>query len=228
MINLTVPAGTPTAGHPPRPGGGWGLTRPRRHRRLLQAPPCTRAPAGASPCSPDGTAAAHGRARGPHPWIRRRTAAPPEPDPTPGRPPRSPTCCASLNVTLTPIAKGSCDHASREDRYTPSRTLKDLIRARTARCTAPGCGAQAAHCDLDHTLPYPAGITCECDLAPACRRHHRRSKHPAGGSPSPNPASCPGPHPPAAATPPSPPSTKCDSGRPMDAPATSLGPGRPL
>ena len=83
-----------------------------------------------------------------------------------------------LNVTLTPIAKGSCDHASREDRYTPSRKLKDLIRARTARCTAPGCGAQAVHCDLDHTLPYPAGITCQCDLAPACRRHHRCKQAP--------------------------------------------------
>ena len=84
----------------------------------------------------------------------------------------------ALNISFTPIAKGSCDHASREDRYTPSRTLKDLIRARTARCTAPGCGAHAAFCDLDHTLPYPAGITCQCDLAPACRRHHRCKQAP--------------------------------------------------
>ncbi|MFY9863478.1 MAG: HNH endonuclease signature motif containing protein, partial [Trebonia sp.] len=84
----------------------------------------------------------------------------------------------ALNPTFTPIAKGSCDHASREHRYTPSRTLKDLIRARTARCTAPGCGAHAVHCDLDHTLPYPAGITCQCDLAPACRRHHRCKQAP--------------------------------------------------
>ena len=83
-----------------------------------------------------------------------------------------------LNVTVTPIAKGSCDHRNAEDRYTPSRKLKHLVRARTATCPAPGCGAQAAHCDLDHTLAYPAGITCQCDLAPACRRHHRCKQAP--------------------------------------------------
>ena len=34
------------------------------------------------------------------------------------------------------------------------------------------------HCDLDHTLAYPAGITCQCDLAPPCRRHHRVKQAP--------------------------------------------------
>jgi hypothetical protein len=29
-------------------------------------------------------------------------------------------------------------------------------------------------CDLDHTLAYAnGGRTCECGLAPLCRRHHR-------------------------------------------------------
>ena len=63
---------------------------------------------------------------------------------------------------------GSCDHANAENRYTPSRKLKHLVCARTATCPAPGCGAQACHNDLDHTLAYPAGITCQCDLAPPC------------------------------------------------------------
>jgi hypothetical protein len=52
------------------------------------------------------------------------------------------------------------------------------VRARTATCSAPGCGAQAIHCDLDHSVPYPDGITCECDLAPKCRRHHRCKQAP--------------------------------------------------
>ena len=52
------------------------------------------------------------------------------------------------------------------------------MRARTATCTAPGCGARAIHCDLDHTLAYPAGITCECDLGPKCRHHHRVKQAP--------------------------------------------------
>ena len=83
-----------------------------------------------------------------------------------------------LNLTLHPIAKGSCDHQHREDRYTPSRALKHLVRARTATCPAPGCGAQAYHNDLDHTVAYPVGATDECNLSPPCRRHHRVKQAP--------------------------------------------------
>jgi hypothetical protein len=37
-----------------------------------------------------------------------------------------------------------------------------------------GCSRPAAGCDLDHTVPWDqGGITCECDLAPLCRHHHR-------------------------------------------------------
>jgi hypothetical protein len=78
-----------------------------------------------------------------------------------------------LNVTFRPVAQGSCDHADAEDHYTPSRGLKHLIRARTATCSAPACNAQAVYCDLDHTVPFPDGPTCQCNLAPKCRRHHR-------------------------------------------------------
>ncbi len=180
LINLTVPAGT-AYGWSSAPGeiGGWGLTDHHDTRRLLQA-------AAAHPrtrwrvtlLAPDGTAAAHGHARGPHPWIPPPATGTSRDGPGPAQAAALAGFLRELNVTFTPIAKGSCDHADREDRYTPSRKLKDLVRARTARCTAPGCGAQAVHCDLDHTRPYPAGITCQCDLAPACRRHHRCKQAP--------------------------------------------------
>src|SRR5215469_7714004 len=43
----------------------------------------------------------------------------------------------------------------------------NLIKARNATCTAPGCGRGAASCDLDHTDPHHhGGRTCECNLAP--------------------------------------------------------------
>ena len=75
---------------------------------------------------------------------------------------------------MTPIARGHCDHARAETRYKPSRILQHLIRVRNARCTAPGCSQPAARCDLDHTIPWDqGGLTCECDLAPLCRHHHR-------------------------------------------------------
>jgi len=83
-----------------------------------------------------------------------------------------------LNLTFRPIADGNCDHASAEPQYLPSRALRHLVRARTATCTAPGCLAQAIHCDTDHTTPHPAGPTCQCNLAPKCRRHHRCKQAP--------------------------------------------------
>jgi hypothetical protein len=80
-----------------------------------------------------------------------------------------------LGITgLTPVIRGPCDHARAEDRYRPSRKLAHLIRARNTTCTAPGCGRRAAACDLDHTDPHhEGGRTCECNLAPLCRHHHR-------------------------------------------------------
>jgi hypothetical protein len=108
--------------------------------------------------------------------------SPPEPGSTPARD-RSPGPEAlrlgtdflkGLRVKLTPITRGPCDHSAYEPGYVPSRKLAHLIRARNQRCTAPHCGQPAARCDLDHTFPWHrGGITCECDLAPLCRHHHR-------------------------------------------------------
>jgi len=78
-----------------------------------------------------------------------------------------------LRVTLTPIAEGSCDHTSYEPGYRPSRKLRHLITARTARCHFFGCTRPAAECDADHTVPWPSGPTCQCNLGPPCRHHHR-------------------------------------------------------
>jgi len=78
------------------------------------------------------------------------------------------------SVKMVPVARGPCDHAHAEIGYHPSRALQHLIRARSATCTAPGCTRPAARCDLDHTHPWDdGGRTCECNLAPLCRHHHR-------------------------------------------------------
>jgi hypothetical protein len=93
----------------------------------------------------------------------------------PGRPPdlRSPGP-GGFTVPISPLARGSCDHRHQEPGYHPSRLLQHLVLARTPTCTAPGCGQPAARCDLDHTVPYGQGSpTCECNLSPLCRHHHR-------------------------------------------------------
>jgi len=120
---------------------------------------------------PDGTAATHNCAAGARPWG----TAPGPPGPWP---PGSLTLRGLqdfLNIKqLTPVIRGPCQHAQAEERYRPSRRLQHRVKARNATCTAPGCGRRAARCDLDHTEPHDqGGRTCECNLAPLCRHHHR-------------------------------------------------------
>ena len=109
LINLTVPAGT-AYGWSSAPGeaGGWGLTDADDTRRLLQA-------ASAHPRSrccvtllgPDGTAVAHGCARGPHPWIPRRPAQHEiVTGRTNGRPRRSRNSCATSTSPSPPSPAG--------------------------------------------------------------------------------------------------------------------------
>ena len=77
-------------------------------------------------------------------------------------------------VAISPLAGDRCDHRHQEPAYQPSRRLRHLIEARHTTCSAPGCRRAAARCDLDHTVPYDqGGRTCECNLAPLCRHHHR-------------------------------------------------------
>jgi hypothetical protein len=196
LINLLVPAGT-ALGWSTTPGeaGRWGLLDPWDTRRLLQAAsahPRTRWCVTA--VGSDGTAVAHGCSRGPHRWTpappatATATGTPTRRSPgTTSRPPPGPDeyqraqladLLRALNITWAPIAKGTCDHRHREDRYKPSRKLGHLVRARTATCPAPGCGASAYHADLDHTVAWPRGTTDECNIAPPCRHHHRVKQAP--------------------------------------------------
>jgi hypothetical protein len=160
LVTVTVPLET-LQGLSEAPGevGGFGLLDADDARDLAAAAarhPRTRWCVTA--LNPDGTAAAHGCARGRHPppGIRLQDYLP------------------SLKAPLIPVARGPCDHAHAELGYHPSRALQHLIRARSATCTAPGCSRPAARCDLDHTIAWDkGGLSCECNLAPLCRHHHR-------------------------------------------------------
>jgi Domain of unknown function (DUF222) len=181
VINLLVPAGT-LYGWPAAPGeiAGFGLLDPQATRDMVQtasAHPETRWCV--TVIGPDGTAAAHGCAPGPHPWTpgSRERPGPPRDGP-PGTARQSTTEQAAqvagllrrLRVQLAPIARGHCDHRHHSDKYVIGRTLKHLIQARAAKCTAPGCNRPAAEADADHTIPWPLGPSCECNLGPQCKR----------------------------------------------------------
>jgi hypothetical protein len=173
VINLLVHAGTLLGWDTtPSQAAGWGLLDPADTRAMVRAAsqhPGTRW--AVTLLGADGTAVAHGLSAGQHPWEPAEGA-------TASQGAQLADLLRRLNVTLQPIARKTCDHASAENRYRPSRKLKDLLRARTATCTAPGCQAQAIFCDQDHTIPYPNGPTCQCNLGPKCRTHHRAKQAP--------------------------------------------------
>jgi hypothetical protein len=194
LINLLVPAGTVLGwGTTPAQAGGWGLLDAEETGALIRAAsqhPRTRW------CftltAPDGTAIAHACATGRHPWEPPGSPGPPttrKPGdiPAAGQGAQLADFLRCFSITFEPVARDTCDHRHAEDRYVPSRKLKHLLRARSQTCTAPACNAQAQYCDIDHTVPYPDGPTCECNTNPKCRRHHRTKQAPGWNATQPAP-----------------------------------------
>jgi hypothetical protein len=127
---------------------------------------------------PDGTADAHGCAPGSHPWTPHDGPGGPSPPGTAEQAAQVTDLLRRLQVELAPIAKGRCDHRHQSDRYVISRKVKHLLQARASKCTAPGCNRPAADADADHTIPWPDGPSCECNLGAPCRYHHRNKQAP--------------------------------------------------
>ncbi len=79
-----------------------------------------------------------------------------------------------MTVTIRPLAARTCAHTRESAGYRPSPGLRHLLEVRQRTCSFPTCRRAANRCDLDHTLAYAqGGRTCECGLAPLCRRHHQ-------------------------------------------------------
>jgi hypothetical protein len=56
--------------------------------------------------------------------------------------------------------------------YRPSAITREFVAWRDLTCRWPGCDRPVAVCDLDHTVPYPAGATHASGLKHYCRIHH--------------------------------------------------------
>jgi hypothetical protein len=163
-VHLTMPLAT-LAGLSESPGevAGYGLADAATCRDLaawLAGDAATRWCLTVT--GPDGTALAHACApRGPsagQPVIR---------------------WAADLRRRLQALERGTCSHARASAGYVPPAGLRHLVRVRQRRCSFRGCRRAAVRCDLDHTIPFDAGgPTCECNLAPLCRRHHRAKQAP--------------------------------------------------
>jgi hypothetical protein len=195
LINLLVPADTIFGqGSACAQTGTWGLLDRDETRALVKA--ASRHPRTRwciTVTNEKGEAVAHACARGQQPGLLGNLGPQPPPptdlglqSPRADLGSRQPAAhlgelLRRLGITaaaLQPIVTGGCDHTHAEDRYVPSRTLRHLVRARTATCDAPGCDNPAVHADLDHTVPHPDGLTCQCNLGPKCRTHHRAKQAP--------------------------------------------------
>ena len=154
LVTITVPWSALTGqSATPAEVGGYGIIDAADARDLAAAAardPRTRWCVTA--LHPDGTAAAHGCAPGRHP-------------PPPGTRPQD--WITRLRITMTPITRGTCDHPHAEAGYRPSRKLRHLVRARNARCTAPGCGRPAPAATW--TTP-PPGNTADSPANATSRR----------------------------------------------------------
>ena len=182
-INLTIPLATLLRlGNAPGDAGPFGPldgAAARDLARTAAAHPGTRWCLTVT--GPDGRAVAHGCARGPKPWAGQAPRDGPGPRAGPGDGSTGPDpkdliarYLAGLGIILDPIAITCCDDHDAEPGYTPSRRLRHKIHARTPTCSYWGCRRPAAQCDDDHTIAWErGGLSCECNLAPLCRRHHR-------------------------------------------------------
>ena len=86
--------------------------------------------------------------------------------------------CANpdTQVTVTPVLD-LAEHIQVGAYEAPDR-LKAQIELRDLVCAFPFCHRPAHRCDCDHRVPHDpdrddGGPTCSCNLAPACRSHHR-------------------------------------------------------
>ena len=112
-----------------------------------------------------------------HGCLRRRRGQRGSPGEGPGPP--SPGTGLVMDVRLEWLEAGGCGHRREVSGYRPSAALEHLIGMRQQVCAFPGCQRAARRCDLDHTIPYDqGGRTCECNLAPLCRRHHQAKQAP--------------------------------------------------
>ena len=83
------------------------------------------------------------------------------------------------SIPMKRFESAECAHLRQSAAYRPPPSLRHLIGVRQQVCAFPGCRRPANQCDFDHTTPFQrGGPTCECNLAPLCRKHHEAKQAP--------------------------------------------------
>jgi hypothetical protein len=83
---------------------------------------------------------------------------------------------SDTHVRVQPVIDLNEHH--RVEQYEIPDRLSTQVNLRDTHCVFPWCTRPARACDLDHIVPHGVGgATCDCNLAPLCRRHHRLKTH---------------------------------------------------
>ena len=81
----------------------------------------------------------------------------------------------STAVTIRPVIDLNTDVQSTG--YTPSEQVTETVTLRNPTCVFPHCRRPSRTCQADHTVPWPHGPTCTCNLGPLCQHHHHVKTH---------------------------------------------------
>ncbi|GAA1475647.1 HNH endonuclease signature motif containing protein [Nocardioides aestuarii] len=80
------------------------------------------------------------------------------------------------HLTVQPVID-LADHTD-STAYESRGRLRTQVELLLPHCVFPWCTREARVCDHDHGVPHvDGGATCDCNLAPLCRRHHRLRTH---------------------------------------------------
>lgn len=79
---------------------------------------------------------------------------------------------AQMIASGAKVKQGRVPLEDPESGYRPSVGLAEFVRMRDLTCRFPGCGRPAECCDIDHTEPFPGGVTHASNIKCLCRFHH--------------------------------------------------------
>ena len=173
-VTLTGADGRPVAHGCARPGCGvpgpppGTRPPPRQGQGPLEQRPKPPGPTPAPPAPP-----AHG------PRSPAQGSAPLARDPVPTSEEDADVAAWLASIPMKRFESAECAHLRQSAAYRPPPSLRHLIGVRQQVCAFPGCRRPASQCDFDHTTPFQrGGPTCECNLAPLCRKHHEAKQAP--------------------------------------------------
>jgi hypothetical protein len=81
----------------------------------------------------------------------------------------------TTQVTIRPVIDLNTEIESAA--YTPSDAVTETMMLRNPTCVFPHCRRPSRDCQTDHTVPWPHGPTCTCNLGPLCQHHHHIKTH---------------------------------------------------